>query len=194
MNKSSSYSCESLQLTVGGSAVLELFEDASFYLVCQLLKGCATGSSCLLFYHEPHLIVRWLAKYFLFYLQALDITVQWLVDPFIQLLIGYPIQYCIDIADLKHWLYCAVVLAPGAKLVVLNLFYYPRLDWILVYISQQYGEVGHVVDWLALEALFEQVSVATILSIIIIHVGACYAFYRLAYTLFALTNEQVKVG
>ena len=66
---------------MGGSAVLELFEDASFYLVCQLLKGCATGSSCLLFYHEPHLIVRWLAKYFLFYLQALDIIVQRVIDP-----------------------------------------------------------------------------------------------------------------
>ena len=44
-----------------------------------------------------------------------------------------------------------------------------------MYISQKYGEVGHVVDRLALEALFEQVAVATVLSIIIVHVGACYA-------------------
>ena len=43
------------------------------------------------------MIVRWLAKYFLFYLQALDIIVQRVIDPFLQLLIGYPIQYCIDI-------------------------------------------------------------------------------------------------
>ena len=46
---------------------------------------------------------------------------------------------------MKHWLYCAVVLAPGAELVVLYLFYYACLDGILVYISQQYGEVLNVV-------------------------------------------------
>ena len=84
----------------------------------------------------PHLIVRWLAIYFLFYLQALNIIVQRVIDPFFKFLIGYPIQYGIDIADLKHWLYCAVVLALGTVLVVLNLLYYARLDGILVYISQ----------------------------------------------------------
>ena len=60
-------------------------------------------------------------------------------------------------------------------------------------VSQQDCEVGHVVNGFALEALFEQVSVAPVLSIIIVHITAGYSFYRLAYTLFALTNEQVKV-
>ena len=61
---------------MGGSAIPELSEGVSFYLVGQLLKGSATGSTCLLFYHEPHLIVRWFAIYFLFYLQALYVVIQ----------------------------------------------------------------------------------------------------------------------
>lgn len=40
---------------MGGSAVLELSEGVTFYLVGQLLKGCATGSTRLLLYHEPNL-------------------------------------------------------------------------------------------------------------------------------------------
>ena len=62
-----------------------------------------------------------------------------------------------------------------------------------MYISQQYGEVGHVVDGLALKAFFEQVTVATVLLIIIVHVGACYALDGLSHSFIALTNEQVKV-
>ena len=65
---------------MGGSAVLELSEDVTFYLVCQLLKGCTIGGACLLLYLEPHLIVRWLAIYFLFYLQTLDVIIQRVVD------------------------------------------------------------------------------------------------------------------
>ena len=62
-----------------------------------------------------------------------------------------------------------------------------------MYISQQYGEVGHVVDGLALEALFEQVSVATVLPIIIVHVGTCYAFDGLSHSFFAFAYQEVEV-
>lgn len=61
-----------------------------------------------------------------------------------------------------------------------------------MYISQQYGEVGHVVDGLALEAFFEQVSVTPVLPIIIVHVGACYAFDGLSYSFVALTYQEVS--
>ena len=62
-----------------------------------------------------------------------------------------------------------------------------------MYISQQYSEVGHVVDGFALEALLEQVSVAPVLSIIIVHVGTCYAFYGLSHSFIAIANQEVKV-
>ena len=48
-------------------------------------------------------------------------------------------------------------------------------------------------DGLALEALFEQVSVAAVLPIIIVHVGACYAFDGLSHSFIALANQEVKV-
>ena len=60
-------------------------------------------------------------------------------------------------------------------------------------VPQQHREVGHVVDRLALEALFEQVAVAPVLSIIIVHIRAGYALHRLAHALFALTDEQVEL-
>ena len=66
---------------MGGSAVLELSEGVTFYLVGQMLKGRATGSTRLLLYHEPNLIIRWLAIYFLFYLQALYVIIQRVVNP-----------------------------------------------------------------------------------------------------------------
>ena len=62
-----------------------------------------------------------------------------------------------------------------------------------MYISQQYGEVLQVVDGFALEALFEQVAVATVLPIIIVHVGTCYAFDGLSHSFIALANQEVKV-
>lgn len=62
-----------------------------------------------------------------------------------------------------------------------------------MYISQQYGEVGHVVDGLAFEAFFEQVSIATVFSIIIVHVGACYALDGLSHSFVALAYQEVEV-
>ncbi len=62
-----------------------------------------------------------------------------------------------------------------------------------MYISQQYGEVLHVVDRLALEAPFEQVSVAPVLPIIIVHVGACYAFDGLSHSFIAFAYQEVEV-
>ena len=101
---------------MGGSAVLELSKDVSFYLVCQLLKGCTTGSACLLLYLEPHLIVRRLAIYFLFYLQTLYVVIQRIVYPRFQVLERYSVENGSCIADLEHWLYRAVELAPGTRL------------------------------------------------------------------------------
>ena len=115
---------------MGGSAVLELSKDVSFYLVCQLLKGCTTGSACLLLYLEPHLIVRRLAIYFLFYLQALYVVIQRIVHPRFQVLERYSVENGSCIAYLEHWLYRAVELAPGAVLVVLDSLYYAGLDWV----------------------------------------------------------------
>jgi hypothetical protein len=62
-----------------------------------------------------------------------------------------------------------------------------------MYISQQYDEVLHVVDGFALEALFEQVSVATVLPIIIVHVGTCNAFDGLSHSFIAFANQEVEV-
>lgn len=47
-------------------------------------------------------------------------------------------------------------------------------------------------DRLALEALFEQVSVAPVLSIIIVHVRACYTFNSLTHSFIALANQEVS--
>ena len=62
-----------------------------------------------------------------------------------------------------------------------------------MYISQQYGKVLHVVDRLALEALFEQVAVATVFPIIIVHVGACYALDGLSHSFIAFAYQEVEV-
>ncbi len=48
-------------------------------------------------------------------------------------------------------------------------------------------------DRLALESFLEKMSAATVLPIIIVHVGTCYALHRLAHGLLALTDEQVEV-
>ena len=48
-------------------------------------------------------------------------------------------------------------------------------------------------DGLALEALFEQVSVAPVLSIIIVHVRACYAFDGLSHSFIAFAYQEVEV-
>jgi len=88
--------------------------------------------TCLLFYHESHLIVRWLAIYFLFYLQALYVVIQRVVDPFFQVLERYSVQDSSCIADLEHGLYRAVKLTPGAVLVVFYSLYYAGLYRVLV--------------------------------------------------------------
>lgn len=127
---------------MGGSAFLELFEDVSLYLVCQLLKGCNTCCTCLLLYQEPYLIVRWLANYFLFYLQALYVICQRFVDPRFQVVERYPVQYAPCVAYLEDWLHAAVELAPTALLIVLDSLYYACLDRVLVDIQQQNGEIS----------------------------------------------------
>ena len=45
-----------------------------------------------------------------------------------------------------------------------------------MYISQQYREIGHVVDRLALEALFEQVSYPLITLVVVCCIGNGKAF------------------
>lgn len=54
-------------------------------------------------------------------------------------------------------------------------FYDAGLDGVLVDIAQEGGEIGHVVDGLALEALLEEVAVATVLAVVVVDVAAGYA-------------------
>ena len=97
------------------------------------------------------------------------------------------------IAYLKDWLDSAIVLAPGTKVVVLDVLYDASLDWVLVDVTQEHREVGHVVDWLALETLLEQVAIAPVLSIIVIDIATSNALNSLSHCLFALTDEQVEM-
>ena len=48
-------------------------------------------------------------------------------------------------------------------------------------------------DGLALEALFEQVAVATVFPIIIVHVGTCYALDGLSHSFIAFAYQEVEV-
>lgn len=48
-------------------------------------------------------------------------------------------------------------------------------------------------DWLALEALFEQVAIAPVLSIIVIDITASNALNSLSHCLFTFTDEKVKM-
>lgn len=73
------------------------------------------------------------------------------------------------------------------------MFYDAGLDGVLVDIAQEGGEIGHVVDGLALEALLEEVAVATVLAVVVVDVAAGYALEGFSHGLFALSDEQVEV-
>ena len=60
-------------------------------------------------------------------------------------------------------------------------------------VAQEGGEIGHVVDGLALEALLEEVTVATVLVVVVVDVAAGYALDGFSHGLFALSDEQVEV-
>lgn len=60
-------------------------------------------------------------------------------------------------------------------------------------VAQECGEVGHVVYGLALEALFEEVTVAAVFTIVVIDVAAGYALDGVAHGFLALSDEQVEV-
>ena len=81
---------------------------------------------------------------------------------------------------------------PTAELVILNFIHHPCLYRILVYISQKCHEISHIVHWLTFEPVLEQVAVATVFPIKIVHVGACYALDGLSHSFVALAYEQVK--
>ena len=94
---------------------------------------------------------------------------------------------------MKDWLHCAVILTPGAEIIVLHVFYDACLDWVLVYIAQEHCEVGHIVNWLALETFLEQMTITSVLSIIVIYITAGNALHCVTYALFTLTYEQMKM-
>ena len=48
-------------------------------------------------------------------------------------------------------------------------------------------------DGLALEALLEEVTVATVLAVVVVDVAAGYALDGFSHGLFALSDEQVEV-
>ena len=77
------------------------------------------------------LVVRGFAIYFFLYLQTLYVIAQRVVDPLFQFLERNPIQYRMCIADLEDWLHSAIVLAPRAEVVVLDVFYNAGFDWVL---------------------------------------------------------------
>lgn len=158
-----------------------------------MLEGCAICYACEFLDLLPDLVVRGLAIYFFLYLQTLYVIAQRVVDPLFQFLERNPIQYRMCIAYLKDWLDSAIVLAPGTKVVVLNVLYNAGLDWVLVDVAQEHREIGHIVDRLALEALFEQVAIAPVLSIIVIDIAAGNALDSLSHRLFSLAYEQVKM-
>ena len=97
------------------------------------------------------------------------------------------------ITDMKYRLDRAVKLAPTAILVVFDSLYNAGLDRILMYIPEQHCEIGHIVDRLRLETLFEKVAVASVFAVIIVHVGAGNALYCLAHALIALANQEMEM-
>ena len=94
----------------------------------------------------PDLVVRGFAIYFFFYFQTLYVIAQRVVDPLFQFLERNTVEYRMCIAYLEDWLDSAIVLAPGTKVVVLDVFYNAGLDWVLVDVAQEHREVGHVVN------------------------------------------------
>ena len=60
----------------------------------------------------------------------MGIVRQRFIYPGLKVCKGDSSQYCLCIADAKDWLHLAVVLAPGAVLVVFDSLYYAGLDWV----------------------------------------------------------------
>lgn len=60
-------------------------------------------------------------------------------------------------------------------------------------VAQQHSEVGHIIDRLALETFFEQMAIAPILAVIVVHIGTGYALDGFAHALLAFPNEQMEV-
>ena len=63
----------------------------------------------------------------------------------------------------------------------------------IVHASMTLCSLNRNLDWLALEALLEQVAIAPVLSIIVIDITASNALDSLSHRLFSLAYEQVKM-
>ena len=80
-----------------------------------------------------------------FNVEAADIIAKGLVDPGFEFGEGDAVEHGLGVADLEDGFYCAVKLAPGAVVVVFDVFYDAGLDGVLVDVAQEGGEIGHVV-------------------------------------------------
>lgn len=68
---------------------------------------------------------------------------------------------------------------PAAVGVVLDAGNDAGLDGVLMDVTEEGGEVVHVVDGLAAETLLEEVAAALVLAVVIIDVSVCDALYGL---------------
>lgn len=82
---------------------------------------------------------------------------------------------------------------PAALGVVLDAGNDASFDGVLMDVTEEGGEVVHVVDGLAAETLLEEVAAALVLAVVIIDVSVCDALYGLGSSLLPLTDEQVEV-
>ena len=87
----------------------------------------------------------------------------------------------------------ACVFTPTAVGIVLDVGHDASFHGILVDVTEEGGEIVHVVYRFAAEAFLEEMAAALVLAVVVIDVSVSDAFESLADGFFALANEQVEV-
>lgn len=82
---------------------------------------------------------------------------------------------------------------PAAVGVVFDAGNDAGLDGVLMNVTEEGGEVVHVVDGLAAETLLEEVTAALVLAVVIIDVSVCDALYGLGNSPLPLTDKQMEM-
>ena len=118
---------------------------------------------------------------------------KWSVDQFVELFKRHATQDCFDMTDAGLGKDLAVVLVPTAVRIISDIGHNARLHGILVDVTEEGGEVVHVVDRLGTESLLEEMTAATVLAVVVIDVGICNTLDGLGNGFLALTDEQVEV-